>query len=120
MPIRSLLIWGVIALVLVVLFAAMNGGNNNLRGATELPYSALMDRVEQGGIQSVTTQNDMLIAAAKDGKSHYVTYLPQGTMANVVERLDAAGVVKRAARNNPEKAVPRKERKARAEAAAKA
>ena len=33
--------------------------------------------------------------------------------------LDAAGVAKRAARNNPEKAVPRKERKAAAEAAAK-
>ena len=32
--------------------------------------------------------------------------------------LDAAGVVKRDARNNPEKAVPRKERKANAEAAA--
>jgi small subunit ribosomal protein S16 len=34
--------------------------------------------------------------------------------------LDAAGVVKRAAHNNPEKAVPRKERKANAEAAATA
>ena len=34
--------------------------------------------------------------------------------------LDAAGVRKRVARNNPERAVPRKERKARAEAAAKA
>ena len=34
--------------------------------------------------------------------------------------LDAAGVVKRAARNNPEKAVPRKERKANAEAGATA
>ena len=33
--------------------------------------------------------------------------------------LDAAGVAKRVARNNPEKAVPRKERKANAEAAAK-
>jgi small subunit ribosomal protein S16 len=33
--------------------------------------------------------------------------------------LDAAGVAKRAARNNPEKAVPRKERKAATEAAAK-
>ena len=31
--------------------------------------------------------------------------------------LDAAGVLKRETRNNPEKAVPRKERKARAEAA---
>jgi small subunit ribosomal protein S16 len=31
--------------------------------------------------------------------------------------LDAAGIAKRTARNNPEKAIPRKERKASAEAA---
>ena len=37
----------------------------------------------------------------------------------VTRFLDAAGVVKRVAHNNPEKAVPRKERKAQAEAAAK-
>ncbi len=35
----------------------------------------------------------------------------------IMRFLDAAGVVKRAKRNNPEKAVPRKERKAQAEAA---
>jgi small subunit ribosomal protein S16 len=38
----------------------------------------------------------------------------------ILRFLDAAGVRKRAAHNNPEKAIPRKERKARAEAAAKA
>ena len=37
----------------------------------------------------------------------------------VMRFLDAAGVKKREKRNNPEKAVPRKERKAKAEAAAK-
>src|ERR1044072_7944647 len=37
----------------------------------------------------------------------------------VARFLDAAGVRKREPRNNPEKAVPRKERKAQAEAAAK-
>ena len=37
----------------------------------------------------------------------------------VARFLDAAGVKKREARNNHEKAVPRKERKAQAEAAAK-
>jgi len=37
----------------------------------------------------------------------------------VMRFLDAAGVKQREARNNPEKAVPRKERKAQAEAAAK-
>ena len=35
----------------------------------------------------------------------------------VMRFLDAAGVLKREKRNNPEKAVPRKERKAKAEAA---
>ena len=38
----------------------------------------------------------------------------------VMRFLDAEGIRKRETRNNPEKAVPRKERKARAEAAAKA
>jgi small subunit ribosomal protein S16 len=38
----------------------------------------------------------------------------------VMRFLDKAGVAKRDKRNNPEKAVPRKERKARAEEAAKA
>jgi small subunit ribosomal protein S16 len=38
----------------------------------------------------------------------------------VMRFLDAAGVAKREKRNNPVKAVPRKERKARAEEAAKA
>jgi small subunit ribosomal protein S16 len=37
----------------------------------------------------------------------------------VARFLDAAGVMKREKRSNPEKAVPRKERKARAEEAAK-
>src|SRR5712691_2715103 len=38
----------------------------------------------------------------------------------VMRFLDDAGIVKRPKRNNPEKAVPRKERKAKAEEAAKA
>ena len=38
----------------------------------------------------------------------------------VMRFLDAAGVAKREKRNNPQKAIPRKERKAQAEAAAKA
>jgi len=38
----------------------------------------------------------------------------------VMRFLDKAGIAKRTVRNNPEKAVPRKERKAKAEEAAKA
>ena len=91
MPIRSLLIWGAVALILVVLVTVLQGGNNQ-RGATEMSYSQLIDRVEAGEISTVSTQGDSLLSTAKDGKSSFITYLPSGTMANVVERLDQANV----------------------------
>jgi cell division protease FtsH len=92
MNFRTLLIWGAVALVLVVLFTALQGGNNAGRDADELSYSQLMDRVEGNQIASVTTQGDALLSVAKDGKQRYVTYLPTGTMANIVERMDESGV----------------------------
>jgi small subunit ribosomal protein S16 len=47
------------------------------------------------------------------------TWIAKGAQPSdrIMRFLDAAGVAKRQPRNNPEKAVPRKERKARAEAA---
>ncbi len=48
-------------------------------------------------------------------------WLAKGALPSdrILRFLDAAGVMKREKRNNPEKAIPRKERKAQAEAAAK-
>ena len=50
------------------------------------------------------------------------TWLAKGAQPSdrVMRFLDAEGIRKRQTRNNPEKAVPRKERKAKAEEAAKA
>jgi small subunit ribosomal protein S16 len=50
------------------------------------------------------------------------TWLAKGAQPSdrVMRFLDAEGIRKREKRNNPEKAIPRKERKAAAEAAAKA
>ena len=50
------------------------------------------------------------------------SWLAKGALPTdrVLRFLDQAGVMKREARKNPERAVPRKERKARAEEAAKA
>ena len=50
------------------------------------------------------------------------TWIAKGAQPSdrVMRFLDAAGIAKREQRNNPEKAVPRKERKAKAEEAAKA
>jgi small subunit ribosomal protein S16 len=49
------------------------------------------------------------------------TWIAKGAQPSdrVMRVLDAAGVAKREKRNNPEKSVPRKERKAKAEEAAK-
>jgi small subunit ribosomal protein S16 len=50
------------------------------------------------------------------------TWMTKGAQPSdrVMRFLDAAGIAKREKRNNPFKAIPRKERKAQAEAAAKA
>jgi small subunit ribosomal protein S16 len=50
------------------------------------------------------------------------TWMTKGAQPSdrVMRFLDAAGIAKREKRNNPLKAIPRKERKAQAEAAAKA
>src|SRR5215813_11956188 len=50
------------------------------------------------------------------------TWMTKGAQPSdrVMRFLDAAGVAKREKRNNPQRAIPRKERKAQAEAAAKA
>jgi small subunit ribosomal protein S16 len=49
-------------------------------------------------------------------------WLAKGALPSdrIMRFLDEAGLMKRPARNNPQKAIPRKERKAQAEAAAKA
>src|SRR5512144_378463 len=50
------------------------------------------------------------------------TWMKKGAQPSdrVMRFLDAAGIIKRPKRNNPEKAIPRKERKAKEEEAAKA
>ncbi len=89
MPIRSLLVWGAVALGLVVLFTVLQPNAN--RGASELSYSHLLNRVEAGDVSAVQTQGDTLLSTTRDGKQH-VTYLPSGTMADIVRRLDEANV----------------------------
>lgn len=89
MPIRSLLVWGVIALVLVVIFAAMDGSKGPQ--VPMLTYSAFLDRVEQGDVESVTTQGETIAVHTKTG-SDYTTIVPQGTMPDTVRQLRQAGV----------------------------
>ena len=62
-------------------------------------------------------EHEQRITLDKERIAHWLKVGAQPS-DRVTRFLDAAGVIKRPARNNPEKAVPRKERKAQAEAAA--
>ncbi|MDX2238860.1 MAG: ATP-dependent zinc metalloprotease FtsH [Hyphomonadaceae bacterium] len=90
MPIRNLLIWGVIALVLVVLFTTMQGPNAS-RGAQELPYSQLLQRVEAGGVAEAKTAGEAIRIKTSDNRE-YVTYVPDGAMDEVVNLMVSRGV----------------------------
>jgi cell division protease FtsH len=90
MPIRNLLVWGVIALILVVLFTVFQP-----RGAgapNQISYSKLLDEVERGQIQEVTTKGDVITGRRRADNSQFITYVPTGSMGPLVQRLDNANV----------------------------
>ncbi|MFZ2031168.1 MAG: ATP-dependent zinc metalloprotease FtsH [Vitreimonas sp.] len=90
MPIKSLLIWGVIAIVLVVLFGVMTGGPTP-RNASEITYSQLLGHVTARDLTEAETSDNTVISRSKTGQT-FVTYLPTGTMPSVVDRLTTAEV----------------------------
>ncbi|MBL8549408.1 MAG: ATP-dependent zinc metalloprotease FtsH [Hyphomonadaceae bacterium] len=90
MQIRNLLIWGVIALVLVVLFTAFQGPSR-AGAAGSMPYSQLLDEVQAGHVSKATTKGDAVYTQTNDGRD-YVTFVPAGTMGTLVQRLDESGV----------------------------
>ena len=90
MPIRNLLIWGAIALLLVVLFSAFQSPNSN-RGAVEHTYSQFLAEVQAGKVKSVETVGESVRGTTTDGKS-FVTYIPAGSMQDTVRELRNANV----------------------------
>src|SRR5262249_37074183 len=91
MPIRTLLIWAVVALVALILFAVL--GQGSLRGASELSYSDLLGKITANQIQSVETQGETVLVKTKDNPNVPQTvYVPTGMMPDVVHRLEAANV----------------------------
>ena len=72
MPVRSILMWVVIAVVLLGVFAFMNNSATP-RGATEISYSELMHQVDAGNVTKVDTQGEVITATTKTGAST-ITY----------------------------------------------
>jgi cell division protease FtsH len=97
MPIRNLLIWGAIALLLVVMFQ-MVSAPNEARDAQERSYSQMMDLATAKRIKSATTKDGSILAKTADTPPQtLVAFVPSGAMADAVKELRAAGVEVRAA-----------------------
>ncbi len=91
MPIRNLVIWGVIALLLVALFSAFQPQGSK-RAQGEWTYSELMAQVRQGNVREVTIQgNEVISTSVSNPANKYITYVPPQAI-DLTQRLEAANV----------------------------
>ncbi|MCZ2328839.1 ATP-dependent zinc metalloprotease FtsH [Bartonella sp. F02] len=81
---RSLFIWGIIALILIVSFSLFNGGNQRA-GTGELSYSEFLQKVENNELYSVTIQGQRLTGQTTDRKV-VSTYAPRDP--SLVQKLE--------------------------------
>jgi cell division protease FtsH len=102
MPIRNLLIWSLVALLVVVLISAVNQPNET-RGAQDISYSQLLGEVNAGTIGGAKTEGDIIQATTKDNTRVYRVVVPGGSMNSAVDQMTKAGVDVRAtpARTGP-------------------
>ncbi|WP_407965372.1 ATP-dependent zinc metalloprotease FtsH [Bartonella sp. C271] len=81
---RSLLIWGIIAVVLIVLFSLFNGDSQR-SGNTEISYSEFLQKVENGELKAVTIQGQKLVGKTVDQRA-ISTYAPRDP--GLVQKLE--------------------------------
>ena len=98
MKMRDLAIWGFLALALVTVFSLMNRPSQSA-ASTQMPYSALLNEVDNGRVKDVTIVGDQARGRLQDDKA-FVTMIP-GQATDFVARLEKAKVEIRA------EAVPR-------------
>ncbi len=88
MNLRNLAIWGVIVVILLGIYSAMNPSSKS--GAVgEISYSQLLSKVDGGQIKSAVFRNDVVEAKDASGKAYnVVTPMNQDEL---VKRLQASG-----------------------------
>ncbi|WP_336276617.1 ATP-dependent zinc metalloprotease FtsH [Bartonella sp. CB178] len=85
---RSLLIWGVIALILIVSFSLFNGDGQR-SGSGEVSYSEFLKRVENNEIKSVTIQGQKLTGYTAEFRA-ISTYAPRDL--SLIQKLESKNV----------------------------
>ncbi|EJF88560.1 ATP-dependent zinc metalloprotease FtsH [Bartonella vinsonii subsp. arupensis OK-94-513] len=85
---RSLLIWGVIALILIVSFSLFNGDSQR-SGGGEVSYSEFLRKVESNELKSVTIQGQKLTGKTVENRV-VSTYAPRDP--GLIEKLENKNV----------------------------
>ncbi|MEO8812771.1 MAG: ATP-dependent zinc metalloprotease FtsH [Caulobacteraceae bacterium] len=88
MNLRNLAIWGVIVLVLVVVFGVMNSGSHG-GNASQITYSEMLGRVDSGDIKSVKIHGQVI--EAHDRAGHVLTATGPMETGDLQKRLEAHG-----------------------------
>lgn len=85
---RSLLIWGVIALILIVSFSLFNGDSQR-SGGGELSYSEFLQKVENNEVKSVTIQGQKLTGQTVEHRA-ISTFAPRDP--GLIQKLESKNV----------------------------
>ena len=80
---RNIAFWVVLFLLILALFNLFSGGQS-ANSSNSVSYSEFVDRVESGGVASVTLDGERIMFRGSDGND-YVTIRPQG--ADITEML---------------------------------
>ena len=92
MTLRNLLIWAVIIVVLFGLYSVLNQGARSSQ-TQEIPYSQLLQKVDQGQVRSAVIYGDQ-VEASDGSKNVYVAVTPTN-QDELVKRLEAKGLVRK-------------------------
>jgi len=90
MQMRNFALWGVIALLLVVVFTYIQQSGGAAKAAPEISYSEMMTRVEAGAVSEISLRGNQATGTLRDGGS-FVAYAPELDL-NFTTRIEEAGV----------------------------
>ncbi|HSV02595.1 MAG TPA: ATP-dependent zinc metalloprotease FtsH [Phenylobacterium sp.] len=88
MNLRNFVIWGVIVVVLVGLYSMVTGGGR-AAGASEIPYSQLVAKVNSGEVKQAVIRGAAV--EVKDQANHVFTAMTPVNQDDLVKKLESTG-----------------------------
>ncbi|MEM7216172.1 MAG: ATP-dependent zinc metalloprotease FtsH [Pseudomonadota bacterium] len=86
---RNLALWAIIGVMLIALFNLFQNPASQSK-ATDIPYSAFLDQVENGRVKAVTISGQQITGTYADNSGRFATFAPEDPQ--LVSKLEARGV----------------------------